>query len=235
MNPHAYKTVIAAVLVAAISPFAHALQIVEPVEGHNSFVKISAKELTRIAVENGKLRSLIVSDGELAVEKDDERGQIFIRPLVLNKPINVRLITSAGRTYSLVMQAVDIPQEDIIVRDPVSKHERTTIGDGKPNSHSAALKALVTAMAGTEQPQGIDVKQVNQEIALWENTRFVLVATYTERALVGEKYRLHNTGKERLRVVEQELYRKGVMAVAVENLSLDPGQSTNVYVVRGGL
>lgn len=226
----------AAALAFVAAGSAHALQVVDPVEGHNSFVKISAKELTRVAVENGKLTSLIVSDGELIVEKDTDRGQIFIRPLILNKPINVRLITSSGRTYSMVMQAVDIPQEDIIVREPAAqKGDRTAGGEAKTTSHSASLKALITTMANPEPAAGADIKKMNQEVTLWEGTKFILTATYQSRNMVGEKYRLHNISKETLRITEQELFRKGVLAVAIENLVLDPGQSTNAYVIRGGL
>jgi conjugal transfer pilus assembly protein TraK len=213
---------------------ASALQIVEPVEGQNSFIKISAKELTRVAVENGKLRSIIVSDGELALEKDEERGQIFIRPLILNKPINARIITSSGRTYSLVMQAVDVPQEDIIIRDAgLPLREKGTGTQSRGSSYEKGLKALVMAMASEEAPTSIAVKQVEQEFGLWQATRFVLTRVYTDRNLVGEKYRLTNTGSERIRIAEQELYRKGVLAVAIENMTLDPGQSTNIYIVRG--
>jgi conjugal transfer pilus assembly protein TraK len=49
---------------------------------------------------------------------------------------------------------------------------------------------------------------------------------------VGEKFKLTNTGKSVIRLVEQELYRKGVVAVAIENMQLEAGQSTNIYVVR---
>jgi len=213
----------------------YALQVIDPVEGYNSFVKISAKETTRIAVENGTLDALIVSEEELVVMKDPDRGQMFIRPKLLNKPINIRLITTAGSTYSVVLQPVDIPQEDIIIRDPASKKlDRDGIKDQKASNHGAAIRALVTQMANPEPSSMGDVKQVNQEIALWENTKFVLTEIYNARGYVGEKYRLLNTGKERLRMVEQELYRKGVVAVAIEKLTLDPGQATNVYVILEG-
>lgn len=230
-------------LVGAISApsLSHALQLVEPVEGHNSFVKISAKENTRIAVEGGKIRSLIATDGELTVEKDEDRGQLFIRPIMLQKPINVRLITSSGATYNLVMQAVDIPQEDIIVREPFSAKADGLGSFGKAEGRNRgaagemtkAVRGIVTSMALEEPPTSVSVRPVNQEFSLWENTRFVLTAVYTERELVGEKYKLTNTGKNAIRLVEQELYRKGVVAVAIENMQLDAGQSTNIYVVRG--
>ena len=213
--------------------WAYALQVVEPVEGQNAFVKISAKETTRIVVEGARIKTLIATEGEVAVEKDEERGQIFVRPAVLDKPINMRVITGGGSTYNLVMQAVDIPQEDIVIKETFAPRLTGTVDrKATPTNHQKAIKVLMSAMALEEPPKTIDVRPTQQEYALWENTRFVLRAVYSERELVGEKYQLTNTGKETIRLVEQELYRKGVLAVAIENKQVEPGQDTNIYVIR---
>lgn len=103
----AIKKLLFAAATAVVSFNALALQEVVPAEGQNAFVKISAKETTRIYIDGGKIRSLIATDGELTVEKDEDRGQLFIRPAILNKPINVRVIAGSGATYNLVMQAVE--------------------------------------------------------------------------------------------------------------------------------
>jgi len=230
------RYLLAAILFAP--SMAYSLQLVDPVEGQNTFVKISAKETTRLAVENGKIRSIIMSDGELFAEKDDERGQLFIRPLVLNKPINIRLILTSGATYNFVMQAVDIPQEDIIIRDALSKDKAKDRdpANGRSgrsgNSLGKTVRHLLSSMAQETPAAHIDVRPMNQEMALWEGTRFVMTAQYSDRAMIGEKYRLTNISRNQIRIVEQELYRKGVIAVAIENMQLDPRQSTNVYVIR---
>ena len=229
------RTVCAGVLLTPC--VALALQVIEPVEGVNSFVKISAKETTRLAVENGKIASLIMSDGDLYVEKDADRGQMFIRPLVLNKPINVRALLASGATYNLVMQAVDVPQEDVIIRDSLSvdrsdKGASAKFGRSPSTPLAKSVRNLVAAMAQESTPMNVDVRPINQEMALWEGTKFVLLATYTDMGMVGEKYRLTNVSQQQIRLVEQELYRKGVIAVAIENMQLDPRQSTNIYVIR---
>jgi len=229
------RTLCAGILLIPCAAFA--LQVIEPVEGVNTFVKISAKETTRLAVENGKITSLIMSDGDLYVEKDAERGQLFIRPLVLNKPINVRALLASGATYNLVMQAVDIPQEDVIIHDALIAEKgknNAAAKNGLPPSTplEKSVRNLLNAMAQETPPSSAEVRQVNQELALWEGTKFTMTATYADRNMVGEKYRLTNTSKSQIRVVEQELYRKGVIAVAIENMQLDPRQTTNVYVVR---
>ena len=230
------RYLLAAILFAP--SMAYSLQLVDPVEGQNTFVKISAKETTRLAVENGKIRSIIMSDGELFAEKDDGRGQLFIRPLVLNKPINIRLILTSGATYNFVMQAVDIPQEDVIIRDALSKDKAKDRdpANGRSgrsgNSLGKTVRHLLSSMAQETPAAHIDVRPMNQEMALWEGTRFVMTAQYSDRAMIGEKYRLTNISRNQIRIVEQELYRKGVIAVAIENMQLDPRQSTNVYVIR---
>lgn len=231
----ATKKNILAVVFAVASINAFALQTVDPVEGQNAFVKISAKETTRIYIEGGKIRSLIATDGELTVEKDEDRGQLFVRPAVLNKPINVRVIAGSGATYNLVMQAVDIPQEDVSIREPAAyraDRDKPTGKRGASSSMDKTVRSLVAAMALEEPPTSIEMRATKQEFALWENTRFVMVAVYNEREMVGEKFVLTNTGKTPIRLVEQELYRKGVIAVAIENMHLEAGQSTNIYVVR---
>jgi conjugal transfer pilus assembly protein TraK len=233
----AIKKLLFAAATAVVSFNALALQEVVPAEGQNAFVKISAKETTRIYIDGGKIRSLIATDGELTVEKDEDRGQLFIRPAILNKPINVRVIAGSGATYNLVMQAVDIPQEDVVIKEPASFRAAAAAENGKgkrgaSSSMDKQVRALVAAMALEEPPNTIDMRPSRQEFALWENTRFVMTAVYNERELVGEKYTLTNIGKTPMRLVEQELYRKGVVAVAIENMQLESGQTTNVYVVR---
>ena len=111
----------------------------------------------------------------------------------------------------------------------------TDSGKGKRGASSSLdkqVRGLVAAMALEEPPTSIDMRSTRQEFALWENTKFVMVAVYNERDLVGEKYTLTNLAKTPMRLVEQELYRKGVVAVAIENMQLESGQSTNIYVVR---
>ncbi len=58
------------------------------------------------------------------------------------------------------------------------------------------------------------------------------MAKYEGDELNGEHYVVTNKTPSNLILLEQEFYRKKVVAVSIENLNLLPGQSTNVYVVR---
>jgi conjugal transfer pilus assembly protein TraK len=213
---------------------AQALQVVDAVPGQNAFAKISAKEITAIRIQNGQIRSVFATDGELTITKDEETSQMFIRPAVLDKPINVRVISRSGKTYNLVLQAIDIPQEDIEIREP-AEAQPSPYGDNPRSTTSLlykSVRSLITGMALEKPPVHMTFKPTQKEFRLWKQTRFVLTGIYNERDLVGEKYTLTNQGKDLIGLTEQEFYREGVVAVSIEDHELTPGQTTYVYVVR---
>jgi len=212
----------------------HALQVLDVQPGHNFFAKISAKEITAIRIQRGQIRSFFATDGELSVTKDEETSQLFIRPVVLDKPINVRVISRNGSTYNLVLQAVDIPQEDIELREP-PEAEPAPYGDNPRTVTSLlqkSVRSLILSMASESPPAHMTVKSVQLEFKFWEGTRLLLISLYGERDLIGEKYSLTNTSSDLLRLTEQEFYRESVVAVSIEDHELTPNQSTYVYVIR---
>ena len=81
-------------LALATSPLAHALQTVTARDGETVFAKISQKEVTRITFERGRIRKVTGNAGDFVLEKDEDRGQIFIRPATpdATKPINLFLL-----------------------------------------------------------------------------------------------------------------------------------------------
>jgi conjugal transfer pilus assembly protein TraK len=70
-------------------------------------------------------------------------------------------------------------------------------------------------------------------MALWQGTSFVHVRNLRTSGIRLEEYRLMNIGNTVIRLVEQELYKPGVMAVAVEQHVLEPGEGTPVFVIVG--
>ena len=79
------------VLLLSLANPVHALQIVDAHDGETVLAKISRKEVTRIAFEHGRVQKVTGNAGEFVLEKDDEKGQVFIRPSDPQsvKPINV--------------------------------------------------------------------------------------------------------------------------------------------------
>jgi conjugal transfer pilus assembly protein TraK len=105
---------------------------------------------------------------------------------------------------------------------------------GKGASHVRAVKALTLAMAAPELGGEVPMQAIpgGQELALWAEARFVMRARYEAAGLVGEAFELTNVSLARMVIDERELFKPGVLSVSVKQLSLEPGQSTPVWIVR---
>lgn len=90
----------------------------------------------------------------------------------------------------------------------------------------------MTSMARGESPFQYEVRDINSDVNLWEEAKFVFLKKYTGPDFIGEHYRLTNISKKQMRLAEQELYRNTVQAVAIEQQVLNPGETTNVFIVR---
>ena len=215
----------------ALSLPASAIQILEGVDGQTLVGKIAQKELTRVAVERGRIKKVTGNAGEFLMEKDDEKGQIYIRPATeaATKPINLFVTTDRG-TFTLLLQPVDLPAETIMIKDRAARSEPSRIE--RSSAYVRVIKNLLLTMASDTLPRDMDVRETSKEVRLWKEARLLLTRTYVGAAITGEKYVLTNTSSKPMVIAEQELYQAGVIAVSVENLNLRPDESSNVFVIR---
>ncbi|MBC2731243.1 type-F conjugative transfer system secretin TraK [Thiobacillus sp.] len=164
---------------------------------------------------------------------DATTGQALILPLVKD-PFGVFVFSQSGKTYTLVLQPQDIPGETIVIKETTSPASVAA----KPGeieraaSYQQAIKKMIQALAGEGLPEGLEEKKTWEEIRLWKGSRFALEHVLTGHSLVGEQYRLFNVSDAPVRVAEQEFYKKGVLAVSVRDLTVEPGRSTQVFVVK---
>ena len=258
---------VAAVILAAP---AHALQLVEASDGVSVEAILSIKEPTRIRIENAPITDVfgnILSSncgsspalptnpgatapgaglptvnpgGEIVLECDRDKGEVYIRPVGdSTKPINL-FVSSADATYTLLLRRADTPADTIVIRDKTPKAFRATgatqAAAGPSPNPVRAMKALLVAMASDRVPPDIQVEEAHRAIQLWTEVRFSLVRQYEGRGLIGEKFLLQNVGIEPMVVAEQEFDRDGgeVTGIAIEHHNLRPGESTSVYVIRRG-
>lgn len=258
---------VAAVILAAP---AHALQLVEASDGVSVEAILSIKEPTRIRIENAPITDVfgnilssncgpspalptnsgttapgaglptINPGGEIVLECDRDKGEVYIRPVGDSaKPINL-FVSSADATYTLLLRRADTPADTIVIREKTPKAFRaiaaTQAAAGPSPNPIRAMKALLVAMASDRVPADVQVEEVHRAIQLWTEVRFSLVRQYEGRGLIGEKFLLQNVGTEPMVVAEQEFDRDGgeVAGIAIEHHNLRPGESTSVYVIRRG-
>ena len=219
-------------LLLAFSSPGYALQLLDAREGELLLGKISSKEITRITFERDRIRKVTGNAGEFVLEKDEDKGQIFIRPTSAEstKPINV-FITSDRRTVGLLLQPVDTPSETIVIREPRGERKAQPRSE-RSSAHVRALKNLLLAMAADQLPNDMEVRELARELALWPGVRLTLQRAWVGAGIVGEKFDLANIGTSPLELSERDLYKPGVMALSLEHVSIRPGESTNLFVIR---
>ena len=188
--------------------------------------------------------SMVNPTGEIVLECDRDKGEIYIRPVGDSaKPINL-FVSSASATYTLLLHRSDTPADTIVIRDKTPKAFKSTALASAPAGPSAnhvrAMKALLVAMASDRVPADIRVEESHRTIQLWTEARFSLMRRYEGRSLIGEKYLLQNIGAGPMVLAEQEFDRPNsqirgeVAGIAIEHHNLRPGESTSVYVIRRG-
>jgi conjugal transfer pilus assembly protein TraK len=186
------------------------------------------------------LASAINPAGEVVLECDVDKGEIYVRPVATSvKPVNL-FVSSQHATYTLLLRRSDTPADTIVIRDKtprVAKLEpASSTPAGRQAQHIRSVKSMLVAMASERLPSDIRVDEVNKTIQLWVEARFALVRVYEGRGLVGERYLLTNVSNQNMVLAEQEFDREtgNVLAVSIENHNLRPGESTTVFVIRQG-
>ena len=230
-----------AVWCAASSAGAQALQLLEARDGVSVAAKVALKEATRIKVEGAVISEVFGNvwqektnpAGDVIVETDPGKGELYVRPASASttKPINL-FVSTAHATYTLLLQPLDMPADTIVLRDRTSGVAPSAASPGKAPNHVRALTRFLTAMANDAPSPDMRVEETALDVRLWQGTRFTLLRRFEAPGLVGERYLLTNLGEAALALESRWFEKDGVLGVAVENATLEPQASTNVFVLR---
>lgn len=210
-----------------------ALQIIEVADGETALGKVSAMEMTRIAIYDGRIVDLWGPPNSLLeISKDDSRGQAFVRLTnpAQRKPVNLFVADEEGRIYTLILTPDDVPADSVMIK-PRGQRQRQAAKWERTQPYTTTLKRLVVHMARDMLPDGYAVEERGSFVPLWNEVTLRLDRQYSGGMYAGEVYTLTNISSDELVMQEQEFYRPGVVAVAIERTVLTPNDSTRVYVV----
>lgn len=182
--------------------------------------------------------------GDVIVECDRDKGEVYIRPVGnALRPINL-FVSSATATYTLLLRRSDTPADTIVIRDKTPQALRPGVPEAAPSgpapSHVRAMKGLLVAMSSDRVSADVRVEEASKPIQLWAQARFTLLRRYEGRGYVGEKYALQNVSLAPMVLAEQEFDRPDsraggeITGIAIEHHNLRPGETTSVYVIRRG-
>jgi conjugal transfer pilus assembly protein TraK len=168
-------------LLAAAAP-ATALQVLDARDGVAVEAVLSIKEPTRIRIDGAPITDVfgnihssncspaapsssgssgappaaalpaVNPTGEIVLECDRDKGEIYIRPVGDSpKPVNL-FISSAHATYTLVLRKADTPADTIVIRDP---GQRALQAMQSPTGAAGSQTPLVTAPEDAAPGDGV--------------------------------------------------------------------------------
>ncbi len=210
-----------------------ALQVFDGINGATIYAKISKKEPTRIALDQGRISTIRAREGSLNISTDEASGQLFVSVHPdAEKHINAFLTTEAGHTYTLILEVIDSPSDSLIIKQPKTASKTPVLTGPKASPFDKDIKKLLTAIVNDTPPDGVEVVNERKIVALWREVTFVQDLQYLASDAIAERFILTNISKSDLVMSEREFYKKGVHAVALEQHALIPGAFTKVYIIR---
>ena len=221
-----------ALLLGSLALTASAGQIVEGSPDDGLTATVSGSEPNLIRIEGRKIRRIQAVEGEFPVNPDKDTGVAYLKPTTEKPFLSIFVADDAGRHWKLNLKVADVPAETIVIRDR-SRLQPAEKAFAADESRNAAIRRVLMALSRDAEPDDMTAKDSLEIVPLWNEARFVLVRTL-EGTLTGEKYQLTNVSKARMVIDERELYRRGVLAVMVESLELEPGEATQIMVVLEG-
>ncbi len=234
-------TLLAQSRVAAVEGQSSETAAREVFEGASVFYRISDTEPTRLVIEGSKIARMNYLKQDVDITKDVASGQAYLTPKVKDKLISMFVTTQSGITFTLMAQpSAGMPSSSLRLVERAAPVTAATLSQariapapGEALSQEQSINNLMMAAASRRPAAGIESAPVGEEVRLWQGVRFWREMVYRSNVLVLDQFDLLVTGTQPIRMVEQEFYKQGVLAVAIEQQVLNPGDSTKVYIVRG--
>ena len=219
----------------------HAEQLVNADERTPQKAQISRSSLSRVSIDGGRITNVKWIDNELEIEKDGDSGQVYVRALT-SKPSSLFVTSDEGRTYLLILSPTGKQSDSIVINLRAKQQYEQNAVDSRPRiqavtttsgAYAHSIKQLMLGMIrGNAGGMGISASHIYETVPLWAEVLFVKTKQYTAADMQAEAYTLTNTSGSILTLREQEFYKRGVLAVTVIKQSLQPGESTDVYIVK---
>ncbi len=220
-----------ATLILSANPDAFATQNLQGSPDETLHAVISRSDPTLMRINGQNIVNIFGTEGEFTATPDSETGSAYIKPIGDKNPISIFVTDATNQTWRLLLTVTDTPADTIVIAN--EKKKAPEIPFGRDMERNRAIKYIVLALRSPDQVPEIEIHETNRITPLWSNALFVLTATANGQ-YNGEKYRLTNTSSQQMIVDERELYRKGVVAVSVERPVLNPGETSEVYVIQEG-
>jgi type-F conjugative transfer system secretin TraK len=214
--------------------FSYALQIKSVKDNQTILVKISSNQPSRIFVTGDRISKTHGIDGAYDINKDENNGEIFIQPTPAyqHKTINLFVATELGHSYTLLLNPMDIPAENIELK-PLSPSMKQADHWERNSPYVQTLINLMNSMVEDEEPEGYAVIELGVAKAkkLPSGLTMQLLTIYRGNHLQGEIWKLKNESRSVIYLNPREFNQENMRSASIEDESLSCSDETFLYRV----
>lgn len=200
-------------------------------------VHIAKDTMSRLAIVNDRIASVIGEEEAFTMQHDEHTGQVFIKPAVDNsaKPIAVTLITENGVTQDLTLIPSKEQAATIILKPATYKSADPAnfllpgFKHSNQNKEELLIQVMKQAVLGKLPPLNLTNKTVRGNI---NNLKLKFDAAYQAGELLVEVWLVKNISQHFRELQEKEFFKVGDLAISAKELLLLPRETSKLYIVR---
>lgn len=207
-----------------------ALQTYKMVDQQKTTVVLSKDSYTRIAVLDDRIQQIFGADGVFDIQSDDERGQIFLKPLThdSSKAVSITIVTEAGVTQDILLIPKKVEAQSILFQ--VEGDQKNT--PLKEKSYRTQLAELMEAMLYSNTLDDYDKMPLKTTDRLpVENIEVAPVFIYRGNNFSGRVYTVSNNSSNPINLNEQMFAQVGDVALLLWDQTLGSEQTTSLFVI----
>ncbi len=198
----------------------------------------SAKDLTRISLVGDQFVSISKADTGIPTEDfkvvhDPKRGDIYLSiPEGYSKPsINFFGKSDKGFVYKFVCKPGGADSEQVFVTNLAINSDKAADWENRTTPEATAMR-LVSAMQSFEQVPGFSISQSSLEPRNVNNVELQIIGEYRGADVSGRILRIKNLSDKPLKLDENTIAGKGIVAFSASLDVLSPDQVTTIYLVE---
>lgn len=229
-------------------------------QGTQVKVNISAKGVNRIAIENDRIAQVIGNEDEYFVESDPNLGQVFLTSaLKASSEITIRFLTERDKIIDAKLLVSQIDPQTIVFKYKGEEGKISNIGSIDSLKPSAIIASsskntyeyktnnfvgddsanqvidLIKLVHNNQNIKGTEIQTLsclNSNASLKE-LKLIRAHSYDLKKYNVIKATIQNKAKSIISLNEQEFVQcmKSINAIALDNDSLSPKESTTLYLV----
>jgi conjugal transfer pilus assembly protein TraK len=200
-------------------------------DGADISAEISKYDINRINLISDRVKSVKSNANELEVSYETKSGDIYVRPLMPEKPVNLFIITEQNFTYKLLLLPKSVPSEQIFIKnDSVITTSDKDLAKITKSPYEQQIITLIKAMRERKKLENYQIKTDKKYIDLGD-IEMRRNTIYKGQNWLGEIFTLKNSTNRLLNLKEQIFFKGGVRAIKIENPELLEGQETEIYII----